>query len=251
MVTNFYLNKGVFTLKSRYLLTVLIYILVQFSGIIFGFDLLLSNGVPKNHVLGIWTVISFTIGLFVVLLILLPDIKDRHHAADRVSRTAVAGWVITGVILAFIAQMIAAQIEMLLGIEMGSENTEELIKIAKVTPIFIIVTSIIGPIFEEIIFRQIIFGSLYKKFNFWIAAIVSSLIFAAVHFDFTHIIIYTAMGFVFSFLYVKTKRILVSILAHVSMNTFVVLVRIIFADNMEKLEQQYEQMQSFIGGFLS
>ena len=163
---------------------------------------------------------------------------------------AAAGWAITGVFLAFSAQIVAAQIEMLLGIKMGSENTEVLVEIAMQTPIFIIVTSVVGPIFEEIIFRQIIFGSLYRRFNFWAAAIISSLIFAAVHFDFTHIIIYTAMGLVFSFLYVKTKRILVPIVAHVSMNTFVVLVRILFADDMEKLQKQYEQVQSFVGGFL-
>ncbi|WP_458414964.1 lysostaphin resistance A-like protein [Schinkia sp. CFF1] len=237
-------------MKSRYLLTILIYILVQFSGVVFGVDLLLSFGVSKEHAVAIWTVISFAIGLIGVLLILIPDMKERHFTEGRVSRLAAAGWSILGVFLAFFAQIISAQIEMKLGIEMGSENTEVLVKIAMGTPIFIIVTSIIGPIFEEIIFRLIIFGSLYKKFNFWIAAIISSLVFATVHFDFTHIIVYTAMGMVFSFLYVKTKRILVPIVAHVSMNTFVILVRVLFADNIEKMQQQYDQLQSFIGGFL-
>lgn len=226
------------------------YIFVQFSGILFGVDLLLRNGVSKEDAVAIWTVISFTVGLLVAILLLLPDIKNRRNANNRVSRMAAAGWAITGVFLAFSAQIVAAQIEMLLGIKMGSENTEVLVEIAMQTPIFIIVTSVVGPIFEEIIFRQIIFGSLYRRFNFWAAAIISSLIFAAVHFDFTHIIIYTAMGLVFSFLYVKTKRILVPIVAHVSMNTFVVLVRILFADDMEKLQKQYEQVQSFVGGFL-
>lgn len=226
------------------------YIFVQFSGILFGVNLLLQNGIAKEDAVAIWTVISFSGGLLVVILLLIPDIKERHKTSNRVSKTAAAGWAITGVFLAFIAQIIAAQIEMMLGIEMGSENTEILVEIAMETPIFIIVTSVVGPIFEEIIFRQIIFGSLYTRFNFWIAAIISSLIFAAVHFDFTHIIIYAAMGLVFSFLYVKTKRILVPIVAHVSMNTFVVLVRILFADDMERLQKQYEQMQSFVGGFL-
>ncbi|HHY75062.1 MAG TPA: CPBP family intramembrane metalloprotease [Bacillus bacterium] len=242
--------KGAFTLNSRYLLTILTYILVQFSGIIFGVKLLLANGVSREHAMAIWTVISFSVGLLIVLLILIPDMKERHQTVGRVSRLAAMGWASIGVVLAFLAQIVAAQIEMLLGIEVGSENTEILVKIAMETPIFIVVTSVIGPIFEEIIFRQIIFGSLYKKFNFWIAAIVSSLIFAAVHFDFTHIIIYTAMGLVFAFLYVKTKRILVPIVAHVSMNSFVVLIRVFFADDIEKLQTQYEQLQSFIGGFL-
>ncbi|WP_017754993.1 CPBP family intramembrane glutamic endopeptidase [Calidifontibacillus oryziterrae] len=237
-------------MNARYWFTILTYILVQFSGAVFGFDLLLASGVPKEHTLAIWTVISFSVGLLIVLFLLIPDMKERHHTEGRVSKSTAFGWTIAGIGLAFFAQVIAAQIEMKLGIEMGSENTEILVEIAKTTPIFIIVTSVVGPIFEEIIFRQIIFGSLYRKFNFWIAAIISSLIFAAVHVDFTHILIYTAMGFVFSFLYVKTKRILVPIMAHVSMNTFVVVVRIFLGDYFEKMQQQYEQLQGFIGGIL-
>lgn len=237
-------------LKSRYWFTILTYILVQLSGYAFGYDLLLAAGVPKEHALAIWSVISFTIGLFIILVLLLPDIRERHQYNDRISRTSAAWWSIGGVFLAFFAQVIAAQIEMLLGIKMGSENTEVLVQIAKTTPVFILVTSIVGPILEEIIFRQIIFGSLYKKINFWLSAIISSLIFAALHIDFTHIIIYTAMGLAFSFLYVKTKRILVPIIAHVSMNTFVVVIRVVFVDDINKLQQQYEQIQSsFIGGF--
>lgn len=236
-------------LNSRYLLTIFVYILVQFSGMMFGYDLLLASGVPDEHVLAIWTVISFSVGLTIVILLLLPEIKERHQTIGRVSRLRAAGWTIYGIFLAFFAQIIAAQIEMMLGIEMGSENTEALIEIAKVTPIFMVVTSVAGPIFEEIIFRQIIFGSLYKQFNFWIAAISSSLIFAAVHLDFSHLIIYTAMGIVFSYLYVKTKRILVPIIAHVTINTFVVSIRILFAEHLEKLGQQLDQIQSIIGGF--
>ena len=64
-----------------------------------------------------------------------------------------------------------------LGIKPGSENTARLMDIARTTPWFLIVISIIGPILEEIVFRKILFGTLYKKFNFFIAAIISSLVF--------------------------------------------------------------------------
>src|SRR5690606_1820600 len=110
--------------------------------------------------------------------------------------------------MAMTSQILAANIEIhLFGIEPGSENTQEIMALVKSLPLLVIVVSIIGPILEEIIFRQIIFGSLYKKFNFFISGLISSLIFAAVHMDFTHILIYTAMGFTFAFLYVQTKQI--------------------------------------------
>ena len=113
------------------------------------------------------------------------------------------------------------------GVPRGSENTDRLMDIARTIPWFLIVVSIIGPILEEIVFRKILFGTLYKKFNFFIAAIISSLVFATIHFDFTHLLVYTAMGLVFAFLYVKTKRIIVPIAAHVAMNTLVAIGQIL------------------------
>ncbi|MCB7385634.1 hypothetical protein LI013_22465, partial [Bacteroides thetaiotaomicron] len=71
----------------------------------------------------------------------------------------VLGWSVYGVLLALIAQRIAIMIETLLGVDVGSENTENILNLINVAPIMIFVTSIIGPILEEIIFRKIIFGS--------------------------------------------------------------------------------------------
>ncbi len=215
--------------------------------------LLRNMGVSQDRIPGIWSMISFSIGLTIVLLLLIPDMRNRHLTRDRSSRGEAIRWSIIGVFMVFAAQYIAAFLEMtLFGIEPGSENTETIVEFARAVPSFIIVISVLGPILEEIIFRLVIFGALYKRFNFWIAGFVSSLIFAAVHFDFTHLLIYTAMGFVFAFLYVKTKRILVPIVAHVALNLFVALVNVVFYDDLMNLQRQLEEMSMsmFIGGLL-
>ncbi len=207
-------------------------------------------GVPIEQIPGIWSIISFSIGLIIVLLLLIPDIKNRHFTRGRASRWEAVQWSIIGIFMVFAAQYAAAFIELLLGIEPGSENTEAIVEFAKVVPEFIIVISIIGPILEEIVFRLVIFGVLYKRFNFWFAALFSSLIFAVTHFDFDHLLIYTAMGFVFAFLYAKTKRIIVPIVAHISLNLFVSLINIVFAERIQEIIKQLEQQTSFIiGGF--
>lgn len=73
-------------------------------------------------------------------------------------------WAIIGIFLALISQMIAGSIEYyVLGIGRESENTEAILKIIQSVPLMIAVSSIIGPILEEIIFRKIIFGVLYEK----------------------------------------------------------------------------------------
>lgn len=237
-------------MEKKHWLVIFTYIMVQFSGILFGVRLLELFGLSEGDAISWWTVSSFAAGLFLVFWLLREDLKIPHFNTRQASPSQVVGWSIAGVFLAFGAQMAAALIEIhLLGIEPGSQNTELLVEMAKLSPILILGISILGPIFEEIIFRQIIFRNLYKKFNFLISAIISSLIFAAVHFEFEHLLVYTAMGITFSFLYVKTNRIIVPIIAHVAMNSFVVIVRVFFADQIEEAEKQFNQIQSFIGGF--
>jgi uncharacterized protein len=244
-------------LKRQYWYVIAAYVLMQLSGLA-GVPLLLSLGIgahAQNEITaasiasGYWAVISFSAAFLIILFLLRDDIKQRHYR-DQASIPVSFMWAIGGFFLALFAQAVAANIELrLFGVEMGSENTRRIVEIIKLTPLLVIVTSIIGPILEEIIFRKIIFGSLYKKYNFFIAAIVSSVLFAAVHMEFEHLLLYSVMGLTFAFLYVKTKRILVPIFAHVAMNTFVVVIQTVFADDIERMMKQAEKMQLIFGGF--
>jgi membrane protease YdiL (CAAX protease family) len=113
-----------------------------------------------------------------------------------------------------------------------------------------LVSSIIGPILEEIVFRKIIFGSLYRRMNFFLSALISSVIFSLAHQEPEHTLLYSAMGFTFAYLYVKTKRIIVPILAHVSMNTLVVVIQTVLKEDIDRFIEQSEKIQNFIGGIL-
>ncbi|ANX10925.1 peptidase [Fictibacillus arsenicus] len=237
-------------MKKKYWWIIFIYILMQFSGYL-GIPLLNELGVPENQLFGMWGTISFVAALFIILYMLIPEMKSRHRDSERVSKGSAVMWSIIGIFMAYAAQIIASLIEInVFGIQPGSENTEKLVEIVKDVQYFMIVTAIVGPILEEIIFRKIIFGSLHKRFNFFLSALISSLIFAAVHADFTHLLIYTAMGFTFAFLYVRTKRLIVPIAAHVAMNTLVLIVQIFLADEIKEMEKQLETAQLIFGGLL-
>lgn len=243
-------------MKREYWFIIIAYIIMQFSSII-GVPLVSLTGefVGKKpeelqvYSVSIWLVISFTATVLLVLFLLKNEMKDfrRNRSAASAGNSFI--WAISGIFLALFAQGIAANIERYLGIEMGSENTQQIISLIESYPIVILVASIIGPILEEIVFRKIIFGSLYKRFNFIISAFISSVIFALAHGEPEHILLYSAMGFTFAFLYVKTNRILVPMFAHVAMNTFVVIVQSVYKDDIEKLIQDAEKIQGFIGGF--
>src|SRR5690625_4414117 len=127
----------------------------------------------------------------------------------------------------------------LLKIDVVSENIYAIVNLARMNSLFIIIPAIVGPILEELVFRKVIFGSLYKKVNFFWAALLSSIIFAVMHIDFSHLLIYTAMGFVFSFLYVKTKRIIVPIIVHMSLNSFAVIGQLLLdPEEIERMRQE-------------
>lgn len=245
-------------MKKEYWFILITYIAMQLSSVI-GVPLVtavgLSFGYSRETVLTnsfiIWSLIAFTIALLLTLFFLRKEMTSSEIRREQAPISTSIAWAIGGIFLAYFAQTTAAIIENIIGIEIGSENTQAILSIIEVFPIFILVTSIIGPILEEIVFRKIIFGSLHQRFNFAISALLSSLIFAVAHRDFEHLLMYTAMGFTFAFLYVKTKRIIVPIFAHVTMNTIVVLIQSVFREDIERYLRQVEQIQGFIGGLFS
>ncbi|MDP4086553.1 MAG: CPBP family intramembrane metalloprotease [Bacillota bacterium] len=244
-------------MKREYWLVLIVYIVMQLSSLI-GVPLVLfilkENGktlsIAKQLAIPYWLIISFSLALFIILFILRKEMRSTRSERKGSSLSKSILWAFFGVFIALFAQTLAANVEHLFGIQMGSENTQHILQIINAYPLAILVSSIIGPILEEIVFRKILFGSLYKRFNFFISAVISSFIFALAHMEPKHVLIYAAMGFTFAFLYVKTKHILVPIFAHVAMNTLVVVVQSAFRDDIERVLRHAETIQHFIGGFI-
>lgn len=181
-----------------------------------------------------WSTVSFGLAFFVSFALIQQNkLFWNVFKGEKASIGESIGWGIIGFFLVLFGQSIGAYIEMVLGIEMGSENTEAIMNVTKIAPIMILATVLFGPILEELVFRRVLFGSLIQKYNFWISSIVSAIFFAAIHMDFTHILLYTICGMIFSFLYYKTKRLLTPIIAHIGLNGFVTFVQL----NADKFQQ--------------
>ena len=181
---------------------------------------------------------SNALAAIVFLLFIVRNKKFLHIFKEKKSTTGNAIlWGFIGFFLVMGGQMLAAAIESMLGITPGSDNTAILSDIAKVSPIIIISIVLFAPFLEEIVFRRVLFGGVYQKTNFWIAAIVSALIFAAMHNEFEHLLMYMAPGLVFSYLYYRTKRLLTPMIAHLLMNGFVVIAQLKFDDIQKYLDE--------------
>ena len=150
--------------------------------------------ITSNDAVTLWILISFTIAFIFILFILRKEMFQPMRDDHALSALESIFWGIVGIFLAFFSQSAAANIEYALGIEMGSENTQQIVGLIKTAPLIIFVTSIIGPILEEIVFRKIIFGSLYKRLNFFLAGLISSLIFSIAHGEPEHLILIRSNG---------------------------------------------------------
>ena len=229
---------------------ILTYIIMQLSGFLFA-PLILAffmrqegMELPQAKLLasGWWVFISMMVATIITLAFLQKDKKFLKNLKGKQSSIgASVGWGFLGFFMVLFGQSIAAVIEGALGIDPGSENTASFVKIAAAAPVAILSIAIFAPILEELIFRRVIFGSLVQKSNFFIAGLVSAIVFAIIHFDFTHILLYAVSGFIFAFLYYKTRRIMTSIISHMLLNGFVVLVQL-NQDNIERYQKYLETL---------
>ncbi|UCZ53711.1 CPBP family intramembrane metalloprotease [Bacillus shivajii] len=238
-------------MTKRYWLILIAFVVMQLATSLVTIPILLSTGFSGSteELFGMALLITFSIGFVVIVYLTVTSRPDEHFMRDKADISTTILWSILGIFMAFAAQYVAALIEMLvLDIEPGSENTQQIVDMANAVPWLMIVVAVLVPVMEEIVFRMVIFGSLYKRFGFWISALLSGFIFAIVHWDFEHLLVYLAMGVVFAYLYWKTKRIIVPIIAHVGINSFVMLIQVVFGEQIQRIVDQYEQMQMIIGG---
>lgn len=175
-----------------------------------------------------YTIYSSLISMLVGTLIMLyVNYKYDFHTTLDASRSLPIGgvllWGVLGALLGLIGQTLSANIEIyLFGIPPVSENTQILLEIINAYPFYVIVTSLVGPVMEEFVFRKVVFGFLYDVIGGIGAGVVSSLLFALMHFD-GHVLIYSVIGLLLSYLYFRTKNIATPIIAHVLMNSIVLL----------------------------
>jgi len=223
--------KGEYNLKAKDLWVLLTYILMQYSGVIgvryLAKTNLYSNQPPSiavKEAVGLWSCISFIVGLIIILILLKTSVFDSWRKLDKPETLKVIRWSAMGYFLAMAIQLICSMLIIwLFHVNHASENTEQILEIARLNPAFIIIPSLIAPILEEIIFRKILFGSLSKRLHVILAAVIRSSIFAFMHGDLPFFLSYFGIGMLFCFLYKRTNTLLVPILTHMLMNSFVVI----------------------------
>lgn len=87
----------------------------------------------------------------------------------------------------------------------------------------LVVLALLAPLVEELIFRGLLYGWIAGRWGTFPAWIVSSLAFAAAHYEPAHIILVLPLGFLFGWLRRRTDSLLPSLVSHVINNGFAVI----------------------------
>lgn len=95
----------------------------------------------------------------------------------------------------------------------------------------VIAIALLGPIAEEVIFREGIIGNMLKcNINPWIAILTSSVVFGIIHLNPIQIPFAIFAGVIFGIIYIKTQNIVVTSILHVINNSLAVLQMCLMGD---------------------
>lgn len=190
-------------------------------------DFLYNSGITTSSVdvnaLSFHAITASSLTCLVITLVLLKgEMKDSFQERGIITKKQLL-LAISGIFLLLLSQTITITIEQLIGIPAESANTTYITEMIISFPIFMLLPVIYAPILEEIIFRKFLFGSVNRKWGLIAAYMISAFVFGLVHFDLPHLLTYFGMGIVLAFLYHRTGRIIVPMIAHGGMNLLVLI----------------------------
>lgn len=197
---------------------------------------------------GMTFVILYLMQIAIFLVPLLIIIKRnqwfrfRDFGFEKVKITTCLKYAFLGYVFYFIVMAIVTHLEMSFGVEElpGFQRQESHIPVIgdQQTSAIMVVTIItfIAPILEEIFFRGFVFKTMLKKWAPWLAFIMSSLIFAAIHFEFQSIIPLFILGLIMNWIFYRTKSLYPGIFFHIINNIIALSIEYYIYLNPEILE---------------
>ncbi|WP_374724510.1 CPBP family intramembrane glutamic endopeptidase [Calidifontibacillus erzurumensis] len=158
--------------------------------------------------------------LIVVLLIYRKELT-KLYSFSRINKKSFL-WAITGALTILVIQLINGMVMVLLNVELLPEG-ESFYDLANEFPVLLLLPLAAAPIFEELIFRGVIYEWSFKntKGKHWIAAVCSSVLFAAIHFSLLNFVSFFLIGMVLAHLY-RRYGLVLSTITHIFVNLAII-----------------------------
>ncbi len=181
------------------------------------------EGTTEFAILAVAQIVFDVVAFVVVPLALLGWGKPalRLLGLRRISWDTI-GWAAIGVGGAFVILTIYAQLVNVIGLDelepVSTIEDDEFYASVGLVALIAFLVVVVAPIAEEVFFRGFLFGGLIHRFGLWLPAIVSALLWAAIHVDVGSLIPFTLIGLLFVYLYLRTGSLTSAVLAHFVIN---------------------------------
>jgi len=160
----------------------------------------------------------FLIGLLAVIVAVAPLGKMAFPALGL--RSANWKYPVFGALGTLFLSVAVSQI----GIEpQGMKQVIDVVREPHELILSLLLLSVLAPVVEELVFRGLLYGWIAGRWGGTPALIVSSLAFAAAHWEPAHIILVLPLGFLFGWLRRRTDSLLPSLFSHIVNNGFALL----------------------------
>jgi uncharacterized protein len=162
--------------------------------------------------------IFFVIGLSGVVVAVAPLGKGAFPALGL--RPANWKYPVFGALGTLVLSVAVSQV----GIEpQGMKQVIELVREPHELVLSLLLLAVLAPIVEELVFRGLLYGWVAGRWGGTAGLVVSSLVFAAAHFEPAHIVLVLPLGFLFGWLRRRTDSLLPSLFSHIVNNGFALL----------------------------
>lgn len=165
------------------------------------------------------TLISGLLTLFILWLVFLIRRKKifQEVGLHKFNKMKVLPLVLLGVAAAFFVSCVLSLLPLPESlIESYMESSQGLTSGS--LPVMILVTVIVAPIVEEVVFRGLIFSRLKKAMNVWVAIVISSLLFGLMHGQLLWVIYAFVFGMLLAIIAERLNTIGASIILHMAFN---------------------------------
>lgn len=174
---------------------------------------------------------------FPIFYLLMKKIKTQKIEKKSLSAKQFLEYVCITITLMWIGNITGLIVTALIGTFMQSTIVNPVQELINNTHILfnILVISIIGPIFEEVIFRKMLIDRTIK-YGARVSIILSAVLFALFHGNLNQFFYAFLMGAFFAYVYVKTGKITYSIMLHFIINLFGSVVSLIVGSAIINME---------------
>lgn len=174
-----------------------------------------------------------------VFIFLMRKIESTHIDKENINIKTLLKYMCIALTLMWIGNVIGEIITYLIGVSMANEVIDPIESLINNSSIYInlIVISILAPIFEEIFFRKLLIDRTIK-YGAKLSILLSALMFGLFHGNLSQFFYAFILGLFFSYVYIKTGKIIYTIILHAFVNFFGSVASVFLNSSLQNIPQE-------------